>query len=147
MGRHLRILLLLLILALPAAAQPTTWSGAWSATAGDHARAFEGTWDATVGDDPDTAAGNWALRDQAGAVLASGSWAARKDGKIWKGGWQARLASGQLYAGTWRAQSALRSPSHFSELFAFALTHVASGTWHMGAAHAGGWSIRAYSRP
>lgn len=137
----------LLILALPAAAQPKTWSGTWSATIGRNARAFGGTWEATPGDDPDTVLGNWSMLDRAGATLANGAWSARKDEGIWKGGWQARLASGQLYSGTWRAQSPLRSPSHFSELFEFAIAKAASGAWRMGAAHSGGWSIRTYSRP
>jgi hypothetical protein len=60
--------------------------------------------------------------DQAGATVAAGTWAARKDQKVWKGSWQARGRSGQLYSGTWRAQPQLPSSAGFSELFEFALT-------------------------
>jgi hypothetical protein len=142
MSRLVWTFLLLLMLSLAVAAQPKTWSGSWSANAGNDSRAFGGTWDATLGDDPETVLGNWTMLDQSGATLAAGTWSARKDERIWKGSWQARLASGQLYSGTWQAQSQLRSPSHFSELFEFALTKAASGAWHMGNAHSGGWSIR-----
>jgi hypothetical protein len=31
-------------------------------------------------------------------------------------------------------------------LFEFALSKMASGTWRMGTAYSGGWSIRAYPR-
>jgi len=139
--------LLFLIPMLPAAAPPQTWSGSWSATTGDAGTAFGGTWDATPGDDPDTAIGNWALLDPSGATLAAGTWSARKDDRVWRGSWQARLASGRIYSGTWRAQAELRSPGHFAELFEFAVTQAAGGVWHMGAAHSGGWSIRTSPRP
>ena len=82
--------------------------------------------------------------DQAGTTVAAGTWAARKDQKIWKGSWQARVRSGQLYSGTWRPQSHLPASAGFSELFEAALTKNASGTWEMGTAYSGTWSIRAH---
>ncbi len=53
------------------------------------------------------ALGSWTVMDQAGPTVADGTWAASKDQKIWKGSWQARVRSGQLYSGTWRAQPQL----------------------------------------
>jgi hypothetical protein len=141
-----RALLLLLSLSLAAAAQPKTWRGTWSATVGNGVRALGGTWDAALGDSPNIALGSWTVMDQAGATVAAGTWAARKDQKIWKGSWQARVRSGQLYSGTWRAQPQFSSSAGFSELFEFALTKIASGTWQMGPAYSGAWSIRTYPR-
>jgi len=146
MNRLVRALLLLLSLSLAAAAQPKTWRGTWSATVGNGVRAFGGTWDATLGDNPNAVLGNWTVMDQAGATVAAGTWAARKDQKIWKGTWQARGRSGQLYSGTWRAQSHLPASNGFSELFESALTKIASGTWQVGTAYSGIWSIRSYPR-
>ena len=146
MNRLARTLLLLLSLSLAAAAQPKTWGGTWVATVGSGGRAFRGTWDATPGRDPDTVLGNWTVMDQAGATVADGTWSARKAEKIWKGSWQARGRSGQQYAGTWRAQSQLPPSTQFAELFEFALTKIAGGTWQMSTAYSGTWSIRAYPR-
>lgn len=84
--------------------------------------------------------------DQTGATVAAGTWAARKGQEIWKGSWQARGRSGQLYSGTWRAQSQLPASNGFSELFEPALTKVASRTWQMGTAYSGAWSIRTQPR-
>ena len=140
----MRALLLLLSLSLAAAAQPKTWRGTWSATVGNGVRAFGGTWDAALSDNPNFALGSWTVMDQAGATVAAGTWAARKDQKIWQGSWQARVRSGQRYSGTWRAQSQLPASNGFSELFESALTKVASGTWQVGTAYSGAWSIRAY---
>jgi len=139
-----RALVLVLSLSLAAAAQPKTWRGTWSATVGNGVRAFGGTWDAALGDNPNAVLGNWTVTDQAGATVAAGTWAARKDQKIWRGSWQALGRSGQRYSGTWRAQSQLPASNGFSELFESALTKVASGTWQVGAAYSGTWSIRAY---
>ncbi len=141
-----RAFLLLLSLSLAAAAQPKTWRGTWSATVGNGVRAFGGTWDAALGDNPNIVLGNWTVMDQAGATVAAGTWSARKDAKIWKGSWQARVRSGQLYSGIWQAQSQLPASAGFSELFEAALTKVASGTWQLGTAYSGTWSIRAYPR-
>jgi hypothetical protein len=146
MNRLARTLLVLLSLSLAAAAQPKKWRGTWSATVGSGGRAFRGTWDATLGHDPDTVLGSWTVTDQAGATVATGTWAARKGEKAWKGSWQARAGSGQLFSGTWRAQSQLPASTPFSELFEFALTKIASGTWQIGTAYSGTWSIRAYPR-
>ena len=142
-----RVLILFVSVWFAAAAQQKTWQGSWSATAGNGSTVFGGTWDAAVGNDPDTASGSWTLMDQSGATLADGTWAARKDQKVWKGLWQARGRSGRLYSGAWRAQSGLPAFARFSDLFEFALSKMASGTWRMGTAYSGGWSIRAYPRP
>jgi len=139
-----RVLILLLSLWFAAAAQRKTWQGSWSATAGN--TTFGGTWDAAVSDDPDTASGSWTLMDQSGATLADGTWAARKDQNVWRGAWQARSRSGRVYSGTWRAQPGLPVSARFADLFEFALSKMASGTWRMGTAYSGGWSIRAYPR-
>ena len=138
-----------MILALLAAvslttAQTKSWSGAWSATAGA-GRAFGGTWDAAPGGDSNTVQGSFAVMDPSGTTLAAGTWAARKDAKTWQGSWQARAASGQVFSGTWRAQAQLASTAGFADLFELAATQVARGTWAMGAAYSGAWSIRAYA--
>jgi len=146
MNRPARTLLLLLSLSLAAAAQPKTWRGSWSATAGNSSTVFGGTWDATAGDDADTVSGNWTLMDKSGATLADGTWAAHKDQNVWRGIWKARNRSGRLYSGIWRAQAQLPAAVHFSDLFESALSKAASGTWRMGAAYSGAWSIRAYPR-
>ncbi len=133
----------LLTAALAPAADRPHWQGTWAATAGT--AAFAGTWDAAPGQSADTLAGTWALRDQNGAELAAGTWAAGKEGKLWKGTWQARRASGQVYNGTWRAQVELPGTSRFSDLFEAAIFHAVSGGWRRGAA-AGAWTIRAYAQ-
>lgn len=105
---------------------------------------FGGTWSA-VPAAADTVTGNWSLRDQNGTELATGTWAAGKEGKVWKGTWQARRPSGQVYDGTWRAQIELPAASHFSDLFDAAVAQAVSGSWRMGN-YAGAWTIRAYAQ-
>ena len=146
MNRLARTLLLLLSLSLAAAAQPKTWSGTWSATIGNGGTVFGGTWDAAAGDDADTVSGNWTLMDKSGAALVDGTWAAHKDQNVWRGIWKARNRSGRLYSGTWRAHSELPASARFPGLFESALSKMASGTWRMGTAYSGAWSIRAYPR-
>jgi hypothetical protein len=65
-----------------------------------------------------------------------------KEGKVWKGTWQARRASGQVYDGTWRAQVELPTTSHFSDLFEAAIAKAVSGSWRTGG-YSGAWTIRA----
>jgi hypothetical protein len=77
--------------------------------------------------------------------VATGTWAAAKEGKVWKGTWQARRPSGQVYNGTWQAQVDLSTTSQFSELFEDAIAKAVSGNWAVGNA-AGGWTIRAYAQ-
>jgi len=129
---------------LAGAADRPTWQGTWAATAAAGG-VFAGTWTAAPGVAADTVAGTWSLRDQTGVELATGTWAAGKDGKLWKGSWQARRPSGQIYDGTWRAQVELPATSHFSELFEAAITKAVAGNWRMGT-YAGAWTIRAYER-
>jgi len=135
---------ILLTGSLLAAADQPKWQGTWAATAGVGA-AFAGTWNAAPGEAPDTVAGSWSLRDQNGAELATGTWAAGKDGKVWKGTWQARRPSGQVYDGTWRSQIELPQTSHLPDLFQAAIAKAASGSWRMGKS-AGAWTIRAYTQ-
>jgi hypothetical protein len=104
-----------------------------------------GTWTAAPGGAPDTMAGNWSLRDQTGTELATGTWAAGKDGKVWKGTWQARRPSGQIYDGTWRAQADLPVTSQLPAMFEAALAKSVSGSWRM-ASYGGAWTIRAYAQ-
>jgi hypothetical protein len=146
LNRLARTILLLLSLSLAAVSEPKTWRGTWSATIGNGATVFGGTWDAAAGDDADTASGNWTLMDKSGATLADGTWAANKDQNVWRGVWKARNRSGRLYSGTWRAHLELPASVRFPGLFESALTKMASGTWRMGAAYSGAWSIRAYPR-
>jgi hypothetical protein len=142
--RHLAWTVLLLSSLLRAgAADQLKWQGTWAATSGGGA--FAGTWNAAPGDAPDTVAGSWSLRDQNGAELATGTWAAGKEGKIWKGTWQARLPSGQVYDGTWRAQVELPVASHLPDMFEAAIAKAVSGSWRMGN-YSGAWTIRAYQR-
>ena len=143
--RHLaRTMILLASLSLPVDAQQTKWQGTWAASVGTAGTtAFAGTWDAVPGAVQDTANGTWSLRDQNGAELASGTWAAGKEGNVWKGTWQARRASGQIYNGTWRTQVELPTKSQFSEMFEAAITKAVSGTWGMGS-YIGAWTIRVY---
>ncbi len=104
-----------------------------------------GTWNAAPGKAPDTVAGTWSLRDQNGADLATGTWAAGRDGKVWKGTWQARRPSGQVYDGTWRAQLELPVASHLPDMFEAAIAKAISGSWRMGN-FSGAWTIRAYAQ-
>jgi hypothetical protein len=127
------------------AADQPTWQGTWAATIGTGTTMFAGTWNASPGAAVDTVAGTWSLRDQNGTELATGTWAAGKEGKVWKGSWQARRVSGQIYDGTWRAQVELPVTSHFSGLFDAAITKALSGSWRM-ANYAGAWTIRAYAQ-
>jgi hypothetical protein len=142
--KHLVWTILLLSSSLPAADQPT-WQGTWAATIGTGGTMLAGTWTAVPGQAPDTVAGNWSLRDQNGAELATGTWAAGKDGKLWKGTWQARRPSGQVYDGTWRANIELPVTSHLRDLFEAAIVSAISGSWRMGN-YAGAWTIRAYTQ-
>jgi hypothetical protein len=126
-----------------AAGQPK-WQGTWAATAGSGGTAaLAGTWNAVPGEAPDTVAGAWSLRDQNGAEVATGTWAAGKEGKVWRGTWQARRASGQVYDGAWRAQGELSATAHLSDLFESAIVKAVTGNWRMGN-YAGAWTIRAY---
>ena len=118
------------------------WQGTWSATAGPNT--FAGTWDATPGQARETVAGSWSLRDQNGTSLAAGTWAAGKEGRFWKGTWQARRSSGQVYDGTWRAQVELPATGHFVDLFEAAIANAVSGSFRMGS-YGGAWTIRAYT--
>jgi hypothetical protein len=140
--RHLAWTVILLpgFLLAGAADQPK-WQGTWAATAGNGA-AFAGTWNAAPGEAPETIAGSWSLRDQNGAELAMGTWAAGKDGKVWKGTWQARRPSGQIYDGSWRAQVELPVTSHLPDLIEAAIAKAVSGSWRMGN-YSGAWTIRA----
>jgi hypothetical protein len=141
--KYLAWTVILLSSFLLAADQPQ-WNGTWSATIGTGSTTFAGTWNAVPGAAPDTVAGTWSLRDQNGAELATGTWAAGKDSKVWKGSWQARRPSGQIYNGTWRAQAELPAASRFADLFAAAMAQAVSGNWRMGTL-GGAWTIRAYA--
>jgi hypothetical protein len=125
-------------------ADPPQWQGTWAATVASGGT-FAGTWNAAPGQAPDTVAGAWSLRDQNGAELATGTWAAGKEGKVWKGSWQARRASGETYDGTWQAQSELPLNSRLPALFESAIAKAISGAWRMGN-YAGAWTIRAYAQ-
>jgi hypothetical protein len=143
--KHFACTVILLSSFLPAwAADQSKWQGTWAATAGSGS-AFAGTWNAAPGEAPDTVGGAWSLRDQNGTELATGSWAAGKEGKVWKGTWQARRSSGQVYDGTWRAQIELPLASHLPNLFEAAIANAVSGSWRMGA-YSGPWTIRAYAQ-
>ena len=135
---------LIALLSLPAIAQQPKWHGTWAATVGNSSTVFAGTWTALPGESPETLIGSWSLRDQSGAELASGTWAAGKEGKVWRGTWQARRSSGQVYDGTWRAQIELPATSHLSDMFDAAIAKAASGSWRMGN-YAGAWTIRAFT--
>jgi hypothetical protein len=143
MKRLAAIVLLVLGSSPSGNAQQQKWHGTWAATAGSGGTTFAGTWNALPGQAPDTVIGSWSLRDQNGAELATGTWAAGKEDKIWKGGWQARRPTGQVYDGTWRAQVELPAASHLSELFEAAIGKAVSGSWRM-SNYAGAWTIRAY---
>jgi hypothetical protein len=136
--------ILLASLSLAGAADQPKWQGTWAATVGSGA-GFAGTWSATAGEDPDTIAGSWSLRDRNGAELATGTWAAGKEGKAWRGTWQARRASGQVYDGTWSAQVELPATSHLPTLFEAAIARALSGSWRM-SNYGGAWTIRAYAQ-
>jgi hypothetical protein len=97
------------------------------------------------GEASDTVAGSWSLLDRNGTELATGTWAAGKEGKVWRGTWQARRSSGQIYDGTWRAQAGLPLSSHLSNLFETAIAKAVSGAWWMGS-YSGAWTIRAYAQ-
>ena len=130
---------------LAGTADQPKWQGTWAATVGGGTTALAGTWNAAPGDAPDTIAGTWSLRDQNGTELATGTWAAGKEGRVWKGSWQARRASGQIYNGTWRAQAELAATSHLPDLFAAAIAKAVSGSWRIGN-YSGAWTIRVYAQ-
>jgi len=106
---------------------------------------FAGTWDASPGEASNTVAGTWSLQDQNGTRLATGTWAAGRDGKFWRGTWQARRASGQIYDGTWQAPAELPVTSHLPDMFEAAIAKAVSGSWRMGN-YSGAWTIRAYAQ-
>ena len=137
-----RNLILLSALSLLHAADPPAWQGTWAATLGS--TQFAGTWNAVPGQAPNTVSGNWSLRNPNGAELATGTWAAGKEGKFWKGTWQARRSSGQIYDGTWRAQVELPPSAQFSKMLETAIAQAVSGSWGMGN-YTGAWTIRAYT--
>jgi hypothetical protein len=145
--RHFaRTAILVASVSLAGGAEQPKWQGSWAASVGNGgATAFTGTWSAVPGQAADTVAGTWSLRDQNGAEVATGTWAAGKEGKVWKGTWQARGSSGQVYDGTWRAQVELPATSQFAELFEAAIAKALSGSWGMGN-YAGAWTIRAYAQ-
>ncbi len=146
-----RSLILLACLSASHCAAQSSWQGTWAATAGTGGAAFAGTWSASPGGTAaDSVTGTWALRDANGAELATGTWAAVKEGNLWKGSWQARRESGQIYNGTWttqvgKAQQGLPANARLTALFEQALTHAVSGTWQMGSSARGAWTIRAYA--
>jgi hypothetical protein len=133
----------LLFASISLAADQGQWQGTWVATAGGGI-ALAGTWNAVPGEAPDTIAGSWSLRDQNGSELATGTWAAGKEGKVWKGTWQARRASSQVYDGSWRAPSELPATARLPGLLEAAISNAISGSWRMGS-YAGAWTIRAYA--
>jgi hypothetical protein len=146
MRHFVRTAILLASLSLVDGAEQPKWQGSWAASVGNGGTtAFMGTWTAVPGPAADTVAGSWSLRDQNGAEAATGTWAAAKEGKVWKGTWQARRASGQVYDGTWRSQIELPATSQFAELFEAALAKAVSGSWGMGN-YAGAWTIRGYAQ-
>ena len=126
------------------AAEPQ-WQGTFAATVGTGGTAFAGTWDAAPGPAPDTVAGTWSLRDAKGVELASGTWAAGRKGKTWKGTWQARRASGQVYNGDWESSTALPTSAQFTDLLQTAFSKDISGSWWMGKL-SGAWSMHAYPK-
>jgi len=137
---------LLFCLCVAGGAEQPKWQGSWAASVGNSgATAFVGIWNAIPGQAADTVVGTWSLRDQNGGELATGTWAAAKEGKVWKGTWQARHASGRVYDGTWRTQVELPTTSQFTELFEGAIAKAVSGTWGLGN-YAGAWTIRAYAQ-
>jgi hypothetical protein len=142
--KHLAWIVILLSSCLLATDQPS-WQGTWAASVGTGGPMLAGTWNASPGKAPDTVAGTWSLRDQNGADLATGTWAAGRDGKVWKGTWQARRPSGQVYDGTWRAQLELPVTSHLPDMFEAAIAKAVSGSWRMGN-YSGAWTIRAYAQ-
>jgi hypothetical protein len=144
--RHVaRTVILLVVLCVAAVGQQPKWQGSFAASIGSGGvTAFTGTWTAVPGETPETVSGTWSLRDPSGAEVARGTWAAVKEGKVWKGTWQARRSSGQVYDGAWRSQIELPPTSQFPELFETALAKAVSGTWSMGS-YAGAWTIRAYA--
>jgi len=145
MNRCEWIFVLLLSLAMSGSGQPLRWHGTWAANLGNGATVFQGVWSAVPGEAPDTMIGSWSLRDQNGTELAAGTWAAGKGAKVWRGTWQARRSSGQVYDGTWSAPVELPASSHLSDLFEAAIAKSLSGAWRMGA-YAGAWTIRSAKR-
>ncbi len=142
--KHLAWAVILLSSCLLAADQPN-WQGTWVASVGTGGPKFAGTWNAAPGEAPDTVAGTWSLQDQNGTELATGTWAAGKERKVWRGTWQARRPSGQVYDGAWRAQIELPVTSHLPDLFKAAITKAVSGSWRLGN-FSGAWTIRAYAQ-
>ncbi len=137
--------ILLSSLAPARAADRPNWQGTWAATVGTGGTVFAGTWNAAPGAATDTVAGTWSLREQNGTELATGTWAAGKEGSAWKGSWQARRPSGQVYDGTWRAKVELPVTAHLSDMFGAAVVEAVSGSWRMGN-YSGAWTIRVYAQ-
>jgi hypothetical protein len=141
-----RVVILLASLSLAGSAQQPKWQGSWAASVGSGGTtAFAGTWNAVPGKTPDTVSGSWSLRDQNGTEVATGTWAAAKEDKGWKGTFQARRPSGQIYNGSWGAQVELSTTSQLSALFEAAIAKAVSGNWGTGG-NLGGWTIRAFAQ-
>jgi hypothetical protein len=143
MGRFVWAVILLASAWPGAAAEQEHWSGTWAATVGAGSTAFAGTWEAAPGASADSVNGTWSLRDANGNEVATGTWAAAKDGKVWKGTWQARRASGQVYDGEWQARADLPVGSPMPAMLEAAVAKAVSGSWRMGSL-AGAWTIRVY---
>ena len=137
-------LILVSVFSSAGGAAQSNWQGTWAATVGG--TTFAGTWNAVPGQVPDTVTGIWSVRDQNGAELATGTWAAGRQDSGWKGTWQARRRSGQVDNGTWQTPVRLSMKLHLSDLFEAAMAQAVSGSWQMGANHAGAWTIRAYAQ-
>lgn len=122
---------------------PSKQAGSWSA-ATRNGLTIMGTWTAIL--DPNgTVTGTWALVDARGTTRADGAWSAAKSPTEWTGAWRAVISGreGEL-AGTWSAAIDPKAAARLADLFQKAVETIVSGTWRVGAAQSGAWSIRTF---
>jgi hypothetical protein len=74
-------------------------------------------------------------------MVGAGAWSAHKSAGGWDGDWQARVMTGKIYTGTWKAQPKQLPSGSFSEMFEYAVTKAAAGNWWMGGS-SGEWWVK-----
>jgi hypothetical protein len=105
----------------------------------------QGVWSAQVHPDVANAAfGSWAIVDGGNRVILQGTWTAERSAVAWRGGWSARIATGQTLSGTWEAALDDRADNGdgVMDLLKLSLQQAVAGSWRYGGL-TGSWSVRA----
>lgn len=138
------------MVALPAAyvqaqdhpkAENQTLRGTWIATAGPN-RFLRGFWSGeALPNTHDAARGTWTLLSDRGQVLLSGTWSARKSAHEWSGTWNAHVARGRSYSGSWSAAMENSSAKTFEDMLKETFERVVGGGWRSGRMQ-GNWQLQ-----